>query len=90
MITVALTCFIAGTLLGTRYRVVILVPAMLVTAAAVLAYGISVGQQASFMIISQIVAFTTLQLGYLSAALMADRSARKLYQAGSVTVRGSR
>jgi hypothetical protein len=89
MITAAFTCFIAGTLLGARFRVAILLPALLVSAAAILFRGILSGQDASFIIASMIVALTTLQLGYLSTAIMTFRSARKSYLRG-MTVHDSR
>jgi Flp pilus assembly protein TadG len=90
MIIAAVACFIAGMLLGTRFRVAILLPIMLVTVAAIFSFGLLSGQEASLMIAWQIMALTALQLGYLSAATMAARSARKLYQRDGMTVHVTR
>jgi H+/Cl- antiporter ClcA len=89
MITAAFACFAAGTLLGTRFRVAVLVPAMLVTMAAVLSFGILNGQEVSLIVASQLAALTALQLGYISSAIIATRSARKLYQRDAMTLRNS-
>jgi hypothetical protein len=90
MIIAALVCFIAGTVLGMRFRIAILLPVMFVIAAAILPFGILTGQKFSFIISLEFVAVTALQLGYLSAALVAARAARKKYAPHGVTAHHSR
>jgi fumarate reductase subunit D len=75
MIVAALVCFIAGTLLGMRFKVAILLPVMFVIAAAILPFGILTGQKFSFIISLELVTLTALQLGYLSTALLGARAA---------------
>jgi fumarate reductase subunit D len=89
MIVAALVCFIAGTLLGMRFKVAILMPVMFVVAAAILPFGILTGQKVSFIIALEFATVTALQLGYLSTALIAARTARKHYAHG-VTAHHSR
>lgn len=87
MIAFALVCFITGMLLGTRFKVAGLLPAMFVLAALILSFGILSSQTVSFIVFSQFVAFVAIQIGYLSAVVLAARSARKLYSPHGVTVR---
>jgi fumarate reductase subunit D len=89
MIIAAFVCFIAGTLLGMRFKVAILLPVMFVVAAAILPFGILTGQKVSFIITLELMMLTALQLGYLSTALIVARSTRKHY-AHSVTAHHSR
>jgi hypothetical protein len=84
MTIAAFACFTAGMLLGTWFRVAILLPAMLLTIAVTLSFGVLSGQSASGMIFCQILALTALQMGYLTAALLPPRSARKIYQSDRV------
>ena len=86
MIIAAFACFIAGALLGTRFRVAILLPTMLVSMGVTLSIGVLGGQEFSQMIASQITTLTALQFGYLSSALIAARPVRKLYRPDAVTV----
>jgi hypothetical protein len=90
MIAFAIVCFIAGMLLGMRFKVAGLLPAMFVVSALMLSFGILSGQAVSFIVFSQFVAFVTIQLGYLSAVVLAARSARKLCSPHGVTVRDPR
>ena len=85
MIIAAFVCFIAGTLLGMRFKVAILLPVMFVVAAAILPFGILTGQKFLFIISLELITLTALQLGYLSTALIAARSARKNYAPHGVT-----
>jgi len=85
MIIAAVLCFIAGTLLGMRFKIAILVPVMFVVAVATLPFGILTGQKASFMISLELMMLTALQLGYLSTLLIVARSARKNYAPRGVT-----
>ena len=90
MIIAALVCFIAGTLLGMRFKVAILLPVLFIMAAAILPYGILTGQKFSFIISLELVTLTALQFGYLSAALVGARAARKNYAPHGVTPHHSR
>jgi hypothetical protein len=90
MIIVAFTGFIAGTLLGMRFRVAILFPATLVTVAAIVFFAMLSGLEGPGATASLITALTSLQVGYLLAALKAVWSARKLYPVGGLTVHDSR
>jgi len=90
MIVAALVCFIAGTLLGMRFKVAILLPVTFVIAAAILPFGILTGQKFLFIIALELVTLIALQLGYLSTALIAARAARKNYAPHGVTAHHSR
>ena len=90
MIEAAFTGFIAGTLMGMRFRVAILLPAMLVTVAAIVSFGVLSGQEASRTTARLIIVVSALQLGYLSTALIAARSTRKLSFGGPASVHDSR
>jgi fumarate reductase subunit D len=90
MIIAALVCFIAGTLLGMRFKVAILLPVLFIMAAAILPYGILNGQKFSFTISLELVTLTALQFGYLLAALVGARAARKNYAPHGVTPHHSR
>jgi archaellum biogenesis protein FlaJ (TadC family) len=90
MIIAAFVCFIAGALLGMRFKVVILLPVMFVVAAAILPFGILTGQKFSFIISLELVMLTALQLGYLSTALIVARATRKNYAPHGVTPHHSR
>jgi fumarate reductase subunit D len=90
MIIAALVCFIAGTLLGMRFKVAILLPVLFIMAAAILPYGILTGQKFSFIVSLELMTVTALQLGYLSAALFGARAARKNYAPHGVTPHHSR
>lgn len=90
MIIAAFVCFIAGTLLGMRFKVAILLPVMFVVAAAILPFGILSGQKVSFIISLELITLTALQLGYLSTALIIARSARNNYAPHRVTAHHSR
>lgn len=90
MIIAASACFIAGALLGRRFKVAILLPVMFVIAAAILPLGILTGQTFWFIISLELITLTALQLGYLSTALIAARSARKNYAPQGMTAHRSR
>ena len=90
MIIAALVCFIAGTLLGMRFKVAILLPVMFVIAAAILPFGILTGQKFWFIISLEFVTLAALQLGYLWTALIAARALRKHYAPHGVTPHHSR
>ncbi len=89
MFIAALFCFIAGTLLGMRFKVAILLPVMFVIAAAILPFGILTGQKVSFIISLELMTLTALQLGYLSTALIAAWATRKQYAPHGVTAHRS-
>jgi archaellum biogenesis protein FlaJ (TadC family) len=90
MIIAAFVCFIAGTLLGMRFKVAILLPVMFAVAAAILPFGILTGQKFAFIISLELVMLTALQLGYLSTALIVARAARKNYAPHGATPHHSR
>jgi hypothetical protein len=67
MIMIVLFCLLVGGLLGMRFKVAILLPAMLVIAALILTFGIYRGQEAWSVALSQVLALISLQFGYLAA-----------------------
>ena len=90
MIAAAATCFIAGALLGIRFKVAILVPAIFVLGAAILPFGILTGQRVAAIMSMEFVVLAALQLGYLSAAFIVPRSVRKAYRSHGLTAHHSR
>ena len=90
MIAAAAICFIAGALLGMRFKVAILVPAVFAVGAAILPFGILTGQTVSSIMSMEFVTLAALQFGYLSATLMAARSVRKTYEPHGATAHHSR
>jgi hypothetical protein len=89
MIIVAFACLVTGALLGSRFRVAVLLPATVVAMAAIVSFGVLNGQKASLIVVSQVIALVALQSGYLSATVLATLLARKPYRPDSVTVRDS-
>ena len=77
MIAAAVVCFIAGALLGMRFKVAVLVPAIFVTGAAMLPFGILTGQAVSSIMSTEFATLAALQFGYLLAAIIASRSVAK-------------
>jgi hypothetical protein len=73
MIIISAGCLIFGSLLGMRFRVAILPPAVLAVEATLLSFEISNGQGASQIIVSQILALAALQSG-LSVDGLNDQS----------------
>jgi len=65
MSTLALLAFLAGAVLGTRFKVLVLVPAIGLTIAAALARGVIAGDSASWVAITAFAAATCMQIGYL-------------------------
>jgi hypothetical protein len=65
LITVA---FLLGALLGIKFRVLILIPALGATVPAVVATGIARGDAAWAILITLAAAFSSLQVGYLCGA----------------------
>jgi hypothetical protein len=90
MIIAAFACCVAGVLLGTRFRVAILLPATLLTVAVIFSFGVLSGQKISLMIGWQIMAATALQVGYILAVIVTARPTRWLYQPHGITVNNSR
>jgi len=72
--------FIAGMLLGSRFRVGILVPAIVIILVATFVLGSLSGRSLPLTIASGTLALTALQAGYLCGALSAVRSPLKLGQ----------
>jgi fumarate reductase subunit D len=90
MIIAAFVCFVAGILLGMRFKVAILLPVMFVMASAILPFGILSGKKLSFIISLELVTLTTLQLGYLLTAVVVTRAERKKGPSHGVTAHHSR
>jgi hypothetical protein len=66
MLMVALTTLMAGVVLGTRFRFLILLPATAIAVAAILAIGLPRGDDAKSMIVAMLVAAICLQIGYVA------------------------
>ena len=71
MIIACAFCFLIGATLGSRFKVAILMPAMLLIAFAMLSFGVLTDQSVSFMFVSQICALVATQLGFLSSLFFA-------------------
>jgi hypothetical protein len=82
--------FMAGLLLGARFKVGILIPAIVTILVAQFALGRWIGQALPLMIASGILALTALQAGYVCGAFSAARSPMKLGQPDGVPLRDSR
>ena len=65
MLILSLISLLAGALLGMRFKVLILVPAICLALLAILAVGISSSVSFSFIALAMVLAAACLQLGYL-------------------------
>ncbi len=61
-----LLVFLIGAVLGTRFKVLVLIPAIGLTVSAILAAGIVRGESISTFAVTAILAVSCLQIGYLS------------------------
>jgi hypothetical protein len=60
----------AGLILGTRFKVLVLVPATALSALALIAEGIASGRSLGGLLLMALVASACLQLGYLCGAIV--------------------
>jgi hypothetical protein len=61
---------LAGLVLGTRFKVLVLVPATALTALAVIAEAITSGKSLGSLLVIALLASTCLQIGYLCGAII--------------------
>jgi hypothetical protein len=69
MAALASICFLVGTVLGLRFKVPILFPAIGFSVLGVIANGIVVGESLWRLPLVAVVAATTIQLGYFAGAV---------------------
>jgi hypothetical protein len=81
MVSLAILGTICGALLGLRFRVLALLPAIAVSAVVILGGGLAVGVGRWLIVLGLVVASITLQIGFLGGAgarsVMARLSARQ-------------
>lgn len=70
VLILAMLCICIGAVLGARFKILILVPAIGLGCAAVLAAGIARGDGAMAILVAVVVASSGLQIGYLCGVLM--------------------
>ena len=68
--TLVMTAAIIGAIFGLRFKVSILVPVFLISAAAIFGMGIALGEKPLPILLAAFLATTTLQMGYLAGAVM--------------------
>jgi hypothetical protein len=90
MFVAGFASFVVGLLLGNRFKVGILVPAIVTILVAQFALGRWSGQGLPLMIASALLALTALQAGYVCGAFSAQRPSLKLGQPDGLPVRDSR
>ena len=69
-----LACFCLGSLLGMRFKVAVLVPAIFALIVAIWCVGLLGNQPNSLVIAAQVAAAVVIQVGYLTAALLNART----------------
>ena len=84
MAALAGICFLVGAVLGLRFRVLILVPAIGLVAAGVTANGIVIGDSLWRLALVMVVAATAIQLGYVGGTV-----AKVLFGSASSTLTSS-
>ena len=67
--TLTIAGFLFGAVLGLCFRVVILIPIILLVVAAVAGIGLAFGMSAGPTVLAMVVAATALQLGYLGGSV---------------------
>ena len=82
MLTLSLASLLVGAVLGMRFRVLILLPAVFAALLAVLAVGITSSVSFPMVALAMVLAATCLQLGYLGG--VAIRHAVALARSGRV------
>ena len=70
MMTIAMIALLIGALLGLRFRVFILVPAIVIGSATILSVGIARSDSIWPTLLATALAITALQVGYLSGAVV--------------------
>jgi hypothetical protein len=80
MSTLVLLSTLLGALLGTRFKVFVLIPAIAVALIVILAYGMACGTGPSGILIAIAVASSCLQIGYIFSIMA--RYGTKLPRAG--------
>jgi hypothetical protein len=78
MMTLIVLIFLIGAMLGLRFKVLILFPAMALALIAVLAGGMTGGDSLSAILIAAVLAASCLQVGYLCGVLARYRIAPAL------------
>jgi len=76
---------LAGALLGLRFKVLVLVPAIIIGSAATFWYGIAHQDSLWCTSLMTALAITVLQLGYLGGAIISGKSSRPLPDARQST-----
>jgi len=82
MLTLALVSLLVGAVLGMRFRVLVLLPAIFTALLAILAFGISSAAGFSVIALAMVLATACLQLGYLGT--VAARHGVPLARAGLI------
>jgi hypothetical protein len=70
MTMLATTAILIGALLGQRFRVLILVPAIVIASAAILAFGMAHNNNLWSILLVTALTITALQLGYLGGTVI--------------------
>jgi len=70
MMTIAMIALLIGALLGLRFRVFILVPAIVLASATILSVGMARSDSTWPTLLATVLAITALQVGYLSGAVV--------------------
>ena len=83
MMMLAMTAMCIGTLLGLRFKVFILVPAIIIGSAAALGIWIAHSISLWSALLAMVMAMTTLQMGYLSGTIIRFVIARARVRADS-------
>ena len=68
--TLVTTAALIGAILGLRFKVLILVPAFVISSVAIFGIGIAHGDNLSSILLTAFFAITALQMGYLAGALI--------------------
>jgi hypothetical protein len=82
MLTLSLVSLLVGAVLGMRFKVLILLPAIFATVLGILAVGISSAAGFSVIVLAMVLATACLQLGYLGT--VAARHGVPLARAGLI------
>jgi hypothetical protein len=84
MAAIASICFLVGVMLGLRFKVLILVPAIGFSALGIVANGIVIGESLWRLALVAVVAVTAIQLGYVGGTI-----AQVFFRSGSAALRSS-
>ena len=83
MIPAILLAYLLGTALGSRYKVAILLPAMVLIAFGVMSYGVLISESISFILTLELATLAAVQFGFLSTAFFATSKRKYLRPARS-------